>query len=160
MHLRPIKPSDNKKLATIIREVFHEHDAPQAGTVYSDPTTDHLYELFQDQKRAILWVAEVNDEVVGCCGIYPTPNLPENCVELVKFYLAEKARGKGIGKALFLKSIASAGKMGYKNIYLESLPDFDKAVTMYKNEGFEMLNKPLGKSGHPGCDIWMIKHLN
>ena len=28
---------DNEALASMIRQVFEEHDAPQSGTVYSDP---------------------------------------------------------------------------------------------------------------------------
>jgi putative acetyltransferase len=42
--IRTILPTDNPILAKIIRDVFIEHDAPQHGTVYSDPTTDDLYQ--------------------------------------------------------------------------------------------------------------------
>ncbi len=44
--IRPIKSSDNKKLADIIRQCFHDFGAPTVGTVYEDPTTDDLYSLF------------------------------------------------------------------------------------------------------------------
>ncbi|MEO8398947.1 MAG: hypothetical protein ABI550_03930 [Ignavibacteriaceae bacterium] len=40
----------------MIREVFEEHDALQQGTVYSHPTTDNLYELFQTPKSIILYI--------------------------------------------------------------------------------------------------------
>ena len=65
--VRKIIQADNVLLAKLIRNVFNEFDAPQKGTVYSDPTTDDLYTLFQ-KHRAVLWVAEVNNEVLGCCG--------------------------------------------------------------------------------------------
>ena len=39
-----------------------------------------------------------NNKILGCCGVYPTSGLPEQCVELVKFYLPKESRGKGIGK--------------------------------------------------------------
>lgn len=84
--------TDNPELARMIRNVFHEHEAPQCGTVYSDPTTDDLFSLFHEPK-SVLWVAEIDQKAVGCCGIYPTKALPEGCAELVKFYLAKEARG-------------------------------------------------------------------
>ncbi|UII25632.1 GNAT family N-acetyltransferase [Fulvivirga maritima] len=159
MSVRRVKPSDNTALANMIKAVFVEHDAPKEGTVYSDPTTNHLYELFQEDK-AELWVAEVDGEVIGCCGIYPTSGLPQGCVELVKFYLAPNARGKGIGRALMEKSMESAQNMGYNQVYLESHPKFSKAVGMYEKLGFVMLQEAMGSSGHCGCNIWMLKELN
>lgn len=142
----------------MIRTVFEEHDAPKEGTVYSDSTTDDLCKLFKTPK-SILWVAEVNGEAVGCCGIYPTIGLGENCVELVKFYLAKNARGNGIGKKLMQKSIKSAKELGYQQIYLESLPLYAKAIELYIKDGFKKLEKPLGESGHTSCNVWMLKTL-
>lgn len=158
MNIRLVEKSDNLHLAKVIRKAFDEHNAPKQGTVYSDPTTDNLYALFQ-KKRSALWVAEIDAAIVGCCGIYPTNGLPENCVELVKFYLAKQSRGKGIGKELLERSIESAKEFGYTALYLESLPEFSKAVQLYEKLGFIRLNKPLGSSGHTSCNIWMIKTL-
>lgn len=70
----------------MIRGVFDEYNAIKEGTVYTDPTTDRLFEFFLTAKF-ILYVAEVNGEIHGCCGVYPTVGLPEGCVELVKFYV-------------------------------------------------------------------------
>ena len=47
MLIRPIQISDNQSLFKMIRAVFIEFAAPQEGTVYSDPTTANLYQLFQ-----------------------------------------------------------------------------------------------------------------
>ena len=156
--IRPIQSSDNEILAKIIRQCFRDFGAPTAGTVFEDPTTDDLYALFREEK-SVLWVAEWGGEVVGCCGIYPSDNLPEDYVELVKLYLSADARGKGIGKALMQKSIESAGKLGYSTIYIESLPEFDTAVSLYEKSGFIRLNHSIGQSGHPGCNVWMEKEI-
>lgn len=158
MQIRKVRESDIGSLAIMIRNVFDEFDAPKKGTVYSDPTTDNLYELFRIEK-SVLWVAETDDGIVGCCGIYPTEGLPEHCAELVKFYLAKESRGKGIGKILMGKSIESAKEYGYSELYLESLPVFSNAIRIYKKQGFIQLDKPLGESGHSTCNIWMIKKL-
>ena len=158
MQIRKVNKEDNALLAKMIRKVFDEYNAPQKGTVYSDPTTDNLFELFQVEK-SLLWVAEIDSEIVGCCGIYPTKGLPKNCVELVKFYLSAKSRGKGIGKILMEKSIESARALGYSELYLESLPEFSKAISIYEKQGFLKLDQPLGESGHTTCNIWMLKKL-
>lgn len=156
--IRPIQVSDNEALAKIIRRCFHDFQAPTAGTVYEDPTTDDLYSLFQKEKSA-LWVAEWNKKIVGCCGVYPSENLPEGFVELVKLYLTAEARGKGIGKALMNRSIESAREFGYSKIYIESLPEFNTAVSLYKKAGFIWLEQPVGQSSHPGCNVWMVKEI-
>lgn len=158
LNIRPVQPSDNEMLAKIIRQCFHDFGAPVAGTVYEDPTTDNLFALFR-QEKSLLWVAEWEGEVVGCCGIFPSANLPEGYVELVKFYIRAEFRGKGIGKALMLKSLESAKEFGYRKIYIESLPKFDTAVSLYEKSGFIRLNHSIGQSGHPGCNVWMEKEI-
>jgi putative acetyltransferase len=156
--IRKIHKSDNKELATIIRSCFHDFKVETAGTVYVDPTTDDLFTLFKEKKSA-LFIAEENGKLLGCCGIFPTEGLPENCVELVKFYLHKNARGKGIGRQLMEASINFAKENSFKNIYIESLPEFSTAVSIYEKQGFNYLEKPLGNSGHSGCNLWMLKEL-
>lgn len=157
--IRKIKKSDNRTLAEIIRTCFVEFGAPLTGTVYSDPTTDNLFKLFQEKENAVCFVAEAESEIFGCCGIYPTDGLPEKYAELVKFYLSPSARGKGIGKALFEKSIQAAVEMKFKYLYIESQPSFSKAVKMYQKYDFKYLDHSLGNSGHDNCDVWMLKKL-
>jgi len=156
--LRPIKKNDNPILAELIRIVFREFKIDKPGTVYTDPTTDHLFELFETPGSAY-WIAEENGVMLGGCGVYPTSGLPEGCAELVKFYLSAESRGKGIGKALMEKSFNSARDLGYKQLYLESFPELGTAVGMYEKAGFKYVEGPLGNSGHFACNIWMLKDL-
>jgi putative acetyltransferase len=155
---RNIEGKDNKELADLIRTVFREFGIDRPGTVYFDPTTDNLFELFRTF-RSVYWIAEENDTMAGGCGIYPTPGLPEGCAELVKFYLLSQWRGKGIGRTLMEKCFESARELGYKQLYLESLPELSRAVSMYLKSGFRHIPHALGNSGHFGCNIWMVKDL-
>jgi putative acetyltransferase len=155
---RNIEGKDNKELAGLIRTVFREFKIDRPGTVYYDPTTDNLYELFK-KPGSVYWLVEVNETMAGGCGIYPTPGLPEGCAELVKFYLLSSWRGKGIGRMLMEKCIESARQIGYRQLYLESLPELEKAVSMYLKSGFRHIPHALGNSGHFGCNIWMVKDL-
>jgi putative acetyltransferase len=158
IQFRPLEKKDNPVLAQLIRQVFREFKIDKPGTVYTDPTTDNLYELFE-QPKSKYWVAEENGVLLGGCGIFPTEGLPAGCAELVKLYLSSASRGKGIGKSLMEKSFGSARELGYQQLYLESFPELGKAVGMYEKAGFDRLQTPLGNSGHYACTLWMIKDL-
>lgn len=157
--IRQLQKSDNKLLASIIRSIFEEHNAPRKNTVYSDAETDNLFEVFQSNSNSYFLVATIDEKVVGGCGIYPTDNLPKNCIELVKFYISKNARGKGIGKILMEKCIRQAKITGFTKLYIESFDEFSKAVSIYEKLGFTKLDKPLGNSGHTACNIWMEKNI-
>lgn len=156
--IRLIEPRDNVALAVVIRAALTEFGANKPGTVYYDPTTDHLYELFQTA-GSVYYIAEINGTLVGGCGIFPTEGLPDGTCELVKLYLAATARGTGLGKALMLKAMAWAKENEYMQVYLETMPELSNAVTMYEKLGYKRLTKSLGNSGHDGCSIWMLKAL-
>jgi putative acetyltransferase len=155
---RTIEEKDNKEIAELIRTVFREFNIQKPGTVYFDPTTDNLYELFR-APGSEYWIAEENGIIAGGCGVYPTPGLPEGCAELVKFYLSSSQRGKGIGWQLMEKTFGSARRTGYKQLYLESLPELSRAISLYEKADFKFIPGPMGKSGHFGCNIWMLKEL-
>ena len=157
--IRTIQPTDDKALAKIIRDTLTEFMANKPGTVFYDETTDHLAEVFT-ATGSIYFVAELEGKIIGGGGIYPTANLPEGTCELVKLYLSPTARGKGLGKLLLQKCIAAAKEMGYKKIYLETMPELIIAIPMYEKLGFTYLPAAQGSSGHTGCDVWMIKELD
>lgn len=157
--IRSIEKKDNERIAFIIRSVLAEFKANRPGTVYYDPTTDDLSKLFQ-AKRSAYFIAEIDGEVVGGSGIFPTPNLPDACCELVKLYLLPHARGKGIAKVLIQKCFDAAKQNGYHSMYLETMPELSTAVGLYQQLGFNYLKGPIGNSGHFGCAIWMLKDLD
>jgi putative acetyltransferase len=156
--IRNIQENDNMEIAELIRTVFREFKIDRPGTVYFDPTTDNLYSLFQ-KPGSIYWIAEEDGKIIGGCGIYSTPGLPDGCAELVKLYLSSAQRGKGMGRKLLEKSIEAAKNLGYKQLYLESLPELDKAIGLYEKAGFRFIPFSMGNSGHFGCNIWMLKDL-
>jgi putative acetyltransferase len=158
VHIRNIRKEDNIALAKIVRDTLAEFGANHPNTVYYDPTTDTLFEVFQTP-RSKYFLAELNNEMVGGGGIYPTDGLPEDTCELVKMYLLPHARGQGLGRLLIEKCIEAAAENGFKKIYLETMPELKKALNVYEKFGFEHLNGPMGNSGHTGCSLWMLKQL-
>lgn len=155
---RKIIPSDNQQIAKVIRTALEEYGVARPGTVYTDPTTDDLFSLFKKEKSIYL-IAELNDEIIGGCGVYPTNGLPKDCAEIVKLYISKEARGFHIGFQLLELCAAEALTLGYQSLYLETLPELNKAVSLYERCGYKMLEKPLGESGHFACSIWMLKEI-
>jgi len=156
--LRRILPGDNQQLAAIIRAALVEFGANHEGTVYYDESTDHLSDLFKID-QSVYFVALVDHQLVGGGGLFPTSGLPNDTCELVKMYLRPEFRGKGIGKILLEQCLSSAKSLGFKKVYLESMPELEGALAVYEKFGFEYLEGPLGNTGHFGCEKWMLKAL-
>ena len=101
----------------------------------------------------------LNNKIVGGGGIYPTEGLPADTCELVKMYLLPAARGTGLGEQLIETSLNFAKNAGYKNVYLETMPELKQALKVYAKFGFDYLKGPMGNSGHTGCSLWMLKKI-
>ena len=158
MEIRNIQSKDNGAMAKIIRNSLEEFNAAKPGTVYFDEATDRLSEVFSAPLSAYFVIID-NDELAGGAGIFPTEGLPGDTCELVKMYVAKKFRGNGYGQTLLKKCIAEAKDQGYKKMYIESMPELTNALGMYEKNGFRYIEKPMGNSGHTGCELWMVKEL-
>lgn len=156
--IRRIKPEDNPFLAVIIRNTLTEFGAAVPGTVFFDPTTDALFELFQTPRSAY-FVAEREGVILGGGGIFPTEGLPGDTCELVKMYLLPEARGIGLGRTLIEKCLQLAAENDFSKVYLETLDELHFALKIYAKFGFEYLKAPMGDSKHFGCGLWMLKNL-
>ena len=145
-------------MATIIRRSLEEFNAAKPGTVYFDQATDCLSDIFV-MPRSAYFVIDINGEIVGGAGYFPTKGLPENVCELVKLYVAKKFRGNGYGQTLLEKCMKEAKEDGFKKMYIESMPELVDAIRMYEKNGFYFMDHSLGNSGHSGCDVFMSKDL-
>ena len=65
IQIRPIELNDNLALAKVIRGALEEFGANKPGTVYFDPTTDALFQLFNTTPGAYYYVALKDNELVG-----------------------------------------------------------------------------------------------
>ncbi len=156
--LRTLRASDDPYIARIIRNSLEEFKANKPGTVYFDESTNHLSSLFVKNQSAY-FILEIDGNIAGGGGIYPTEGLPEGTCELVKMYLAAAYRGKGFGKMILQKCIDTAKANGYTKMYIETMPELKGAIAMYEAFGFRFLQTPMGNSGHTGCEVWMIGNL-
>jgi putative acetyltransferase len=78
---------------------------------------------------------------------------------MVKMYLNATVRGKGLGGRLIGTFLDFARQHGYKQVYIETMPELQTAVSIYEKYGFRYLDGPMGNTGHYGCSIWMLREL-
>lgn len=150
---------DNAAIATIIRDTLMEFGAARPGTVYYDESTDRLSEVFA-KAGSCYYIAESDGVILGGAGIYPTDGLDSHTCELVKMYLLPQARRQGLGKTLIEHCMEFALSHSYTKIYLETMPELSRAISLYEKMGFTPLGAPLGSTGHFGCGIWMLKQID
>ncbi len=156
--IRKIESEDNKRLAIIIRKVLTEFGGNRKGTAYYDYDTDFMFEAYQAESE-VYFVAEVNGKLVGGSGIKTLAGNNGEICELQKLYINSDIRGLGIGKALVEKCLEFAKEACFEKCYLETFPNMDAATSLYRKFGFKHLDKPIGDTGHGGCDVWMMKSL-
>ena len=166
--IRKIEAKDNLKIASVIRNIFEELDAPKVGSAYGDPHLNTLFEVYQAENEIYFVVeksrdlsVQENDEpiILGGCGIGNLMDAEFKICELQKMYLTKEARGKGIAQELMQKCLAFAKEVGYDKCYIETLPFMKDAQKLYVKSGFAYIDAPIGSTGHNACDVFMIKDL-
>jgi putative acetyltransferase len=158
MTIREIKEQDNTIIATIIRTAMKEFNADPKTTILGDPTLDTMYQNYRSP-NSVYYILEENNTVQGGCGIRHLDNSSENICELQRMFLLKTSRGKGYGKILIDLCIKKAREFGYEKIYLETLSEMNRAISVYETAGFRKIEFPLGNTGHGGCNVYMIFEL-
>ena len=158
IEIRKIDKKDDEVIREVIKSVLVEFGVNRRGTAYYDDSLNYMTE-FYSKPKSIYYIGLVEEKIMGGAGVYPTEGLPADTCELVKMYLLPEARGKGLGKALIEQCIAFAKEKGYKKMYLETMPELQRAVMTYEGFGFNLLDGPIGNTGHFACTIRMIKDI-
>lgn len=93
LSIREIQPQDDLAIAHVIRIVMSAYDADPQTTILGDPTLDHMYQTYL-QEKAVYFVALWNDKIVGGCGIRQLDGSEDNICELQRMFLLPEARGQ------------------------------------------------------------------
>ncbi len=71
---------------------------------------------------------------VGCAGLRPLA--PPQVAELKRMYVRPEARRRGLGRELAAAAIASARRLGYSRVRLDTLAEMKEAAQVYRSLGF------------------------
>ena len=156
--IREIEPRDNAQMKKIVQSVILEMGAPKVGTAYEDKALEDLQAAYKKEK-AIYFVVEHQNKVLGGGGIAQLDDFEGNTCELQKMYFLPEARGKGLGTKMIEMCITKAKEFGFEQCYLETLPYMKAAQRLYKKNGFTEIESSMGNTSHYSCDVWMIRKL-
>jgi len=156
--LRPVRPEDNSALRDLVQSVLPEFGARGDGFASKDKEVSEMYEAYSAPRTAY-WVVAEGERVLGGGGIAPLQGGDPNVCELKKMYFKEELRGKGWGRKLLRECLLRAKALGFEKCYLETLTQMTQAQGLYQSIGFRRLDRPLGNTGHFGCDRWYELNL-
>lgn len=159
LQIRPMRLTDNERVAYIIRAVMPEFGCVGAGYSIEDPEVDYMYENYDKDKACFYVIVNAEDVPVGCGGIAPLAGGDGTICELQKMYFLSEARGKGFGRKLMDLLIGEAKRLGYQHCYLETVTRMQSANALYAKAGFKILQGQMGSTGHSGCDTFYLKKI-
>lgn len=129
--IRPFQPSDWNRVADIYRQGLETRNATFETQV---PDFDTWIKKFHTH---LLWVAELNGEVVGWAGLQPvSPRKVYEGVTEVTIYIDTAHTGKGIGKSLMKHLVEASETAGIWTLYASIFPENVASIRLHKASGF------------------------
>lgn len=131
MNIREGRGTDVPVLLQLIRELAIFEKEPDAVVVSEE---ELLQDGFGEHPLYGLFVAEVEGAVVGISlYYYRYSTWKGKCLYLEDLIVTEKHRGKGIGKALFAKTLDKAREEGCRKMNWQVLDWNTPAIEFYKD---------------------------
>jgi len=156
--IRPIEPSDDAAIASIIRTVMPEFGADGPGFAIHDAEVSAMSVAYA-RPRCAYFVIELEGEVAGGAGVAPLDGGEEDVCELRKMYFLPSLRGLGAGRAAMERCLETARGFGFRRCYLETLTGMDAAQRLYLANGFRPIDRSMGSTGHHGCNRFYLRTL-
>jgi L-amino acid N-acyltransferase YncA len=123
-----------------VETVFAEGIATRNSTFETKPPT---YDAFDASHHAEhRFVAVADGQVVGWVALSPTSS--RACyagVVASSVYVAEVARGRGIGRALIDVVVASARNAGFWTIHAGMFPENTSSLALHQSAGFRLVGR-------------------
>ena len=154
MLIRPLLPSDWPAVAAICAEGIATGDAPFETTVPAWEGWDarHLTEH--------RFVAEIDGEVAGWIAVVPySSRAVYRGVGEESVYVAERARGRGVGQALLSTLIDSAREGGLWTLQAGVFPENEASIALHRAHGFREVGtrERIGELGGVWRDVVLLE---
>ena len=156
MKYEPLSEKYNAAVADLVRTGLKAHRLNIPGTVYFDEGLDHLSDYYSLPRRAY-YVLLRDGQVIGGIGLAEFDGF-DSCAELQKLYLADSAKGSGLGYEMIRFIEKKAGSMGYKRMYLETHTNLAAAIHIYEKTGYREIERPASVV-HSGMNRFYLKEL-
>ncbi|MBB4934939.1 L-amino acid N-acyltransferase YncA/DNA-binding transcriptional ArsR family regulator [Lipingzhangella halophila] len=132
--VRAMRPDDIDAVRRIYAEgiatgnATFETEVPESATLLAQWLPDHR------------WVAEINGEVAGWAAATPTSSREVYAgVAETSVYVAEAARGRGVGKTLIHTQVTEADRRGLWTLQTSIFPENKASLALHHMAGFRTL---------------------
>ncbi len=139
--------SDLKKAYSIVQQYCEEINA----TVRENEQEFGKY----FEKASGVWLAQVDDQLVGCIAVRPLPQIENSC-EVKRLYVKQPYRGQGIAEQLLQSLHQYAASENYLWSYLDTKDDLQAAIKFYIRNGYEHCER---YNDNPQATIFMRRKL-
>ncbi len=106
-------------------------------------------------ERGRLYLALADGKPAGCIALHP---LDEVRCEMKRLYVRPAYRRSGLGRQLAELILRDAEEAGFREILLDTLPQLEAALKMYRDLGFEEIpsynDSPLAESIYMKKTLW------
>ncbi|MCW2835300.1 MAG: ywnH [Nocardioides sp.] len=131
---RPVSDADLAAVLDIYAQGLATRNATFETTL---PTAEQLRSRWLP---GLAWVAVLDNQVVGWTGV--TPVSSRECYAGVgesSVYVAEAARGRGVGKALLFTQVVEADKAGLWTLQTSIFPENRASLALHHSAGYRTL---------------------
>ena len=134
----------------ILAQEFHAASPVHASIKFDVPGYSQFYLSSLHNEGVGIWLAEIDNEVVGICGAVAYPlyfNPSAIVVQELWWWLTPAARGSGAGNKMFKHLQLWAKERGAKTMFMIALEDerADKMEKVYFRAGFEPMERTFMK---------------
>lgn len=134
VRLRAMEPEDLER----VRQIYAEGIATGGATF--ETRVPEAGALDAKWLRGHRWVAETGGEVAGWAAAAPTSGRPVYAgVVETSVYVAEKARGQGVARALLRHQVAEADRGGLWTLRTSIFPENRTSLALHRAAGFRTL---------------------
>ena len=137
MLIRDADPGDWPAIWPFFRDIV------RAGETYAyteDMTSSDAEELWMQRAPARTVVAVVDDEVAGSATMGPNRPGRGSRIATASFMVPDRARGRGVGRALGEHVIEWASDGGFRGIQFNAVVETNvAATTLWQSLGFEIM---------------------
>ncbi len=157
LKFREMTKEDDAAVAALVRDNLKRFELDIPGTVYFDAVLDNLSDYYCSAGRSYYVIVDDNEQLLGGIGFAEFDPI-EDAVELQKLYLADSAKGSGLGYKLIDFIEAKMRKAGYKVSYLETHDNLPAAIHIYKKMGYTEIERPK-EVVHSAMNRFFMKEL-
>ncbi len=154
---REMTATDNEAVAALIRDNLKQFGLDIPGTVYFDEGLDSLSDYYGKEDRRYFVIEDDAGKVIGGIG-FARFDAMKDTAELQKLYLADSAKGSGLGYELINLVEEKMREAGFKQSYLETHDNLQAAIHIYEKCGYREIERPE-EVVHSTMNRFFVKEL-